>query len=393
MKKNILMVVAAMVTAVILSGCGEKVKPGVQAVKREQVSGISVRTVTLAPIDEYYETSGTVRAKTVSTVASRMMGTITSVQVKEGDRVIAGQLLLTVDDSDTAMKVKGASEGHQETLRALEAARENRNLKEITWQRYKKLYDEKALSRQELDQIETQKKVAALDFERAQAAVNRVEAGVSEAKIYQGYARVKAPISGMVTGKKAETGSMAVPGMPLLTIEDTSAYRIEVNADEKLSGRIRPGMETRIRIEALAGEIKGVITDVVQSIDPASRSFLVKIALKNPVQPDKQPDSQRDENAYKQIHNQVYSGLYARVKIPVGRKDVLSVPKGAVVEKGQLTGVYTVNAANIITYRLVRIGNSADDSVEILTGLNPGDKIIVSGLDKAVDGGLAVIQQ
>lgn len=377
MKKTILLLSLILVSAGILSGCQDKVKPGVQPVKREQVTGISLQTVGLVPVDEYYETSGTVRARTVSTVASRMMGTITSMRVNEGDRVNAGQLLLTVDDSDTAMKVKGAAEGYTEALKALEAARENRTLKEITWQRYKKLYDEKALSRQELDQIETQKKVASLDFERAQASVNRVEAGVGEAKIYQGYARIKAPVSGMVTGKKAEIGSMAVPGMPLLTIEDTSAYRIEVNADEKLSGKIRPGMEAKIAIESLTGEIRGVVTDVVQSIDPGSRSFIVKISLK------------KGDPADKGIH----SGLYARVNIPVGRKDTLLVPKGAVVEKGQLTGVYTVNAANIITYRLVRTGRSHGDNVEILTGLNPGDKVIVSGVDKAVDGGIAATQQ
>jgi len=376
-KKTILLLSLILVSAGILSGCQDKVKPGVQPVKREQVTGISLQTVGLVPVDEYYETSGTVRARTVSTVASRMMGTITSMRVNEGDRVNAGQLLLTVDDSDTAMKVKGAAEGYTEALKALEAARENRTLKEITWQRYKKLYDEKALSRQELDQIETQKKVASLDFERAQASVNRVEAGVGEAKIYQGYARIKAPVSGMVTGKKAEIGSMAVPGMPLLTIEDTSAYRIEVNADEKLSGKIRPGMEAKIAIESLTGEIRGVVTDVVQSIDPGSRSFIVKISLK------------KGDPADKGIH----SGLYARVNIPVGRKDTLLVPKGAVVEKGQLTGVYTVNAANIITYRLVRTGRSHGDNVEILTGLNPGDKVIVSGVDKAVDGGIAATQQ
>lgn len=377
MKKIISILVLILTSAAVLSGCGEKVKPGVEAVKREQVTGISLQTMVLAPVDEYYETSGTVRARTVSTVASRTMGTITAIKVKEGDRVNAGQLLLTVDDSDTAMKVKGAAEGYNEALKALDAAREDKSLREITWQRYKKLYDQKALSRQELDQIETQKKVAALDYDRAQAAVKRVEAGVSEAKIYQGYSRIKAPVSGLVTGKKAEIGSMAVPGMPLMTIEDTSAYRIEVNADEKLSGKIRPGMEAKIGLEALTGEIQGVVTDVVQSVDPGSRSFLVKITLK------------QEGPAGKELR----SGLYARVNIPVGRKDVLSVPKGAVVEKGQLTGVYTVNAQNIITYRLVRTGKSHGDNVVVLTGLNPGDKVIVSGVDKAVDGGIAVVQQ
>jgi RND family efflux transporter MFP subunit len=377
MKKYSALFVLLSMAVAVLSGCRDKVGSGVHEVKRAQVSGIGLQTVVLAPFDVYYETSGTVRAKTVSMVASRIMGTIISVKVNEGDRVGAGQLLLTIDDSDMALKVKGASEGYNEASKALEAAKENKTLQEITLQRYKKLYDEKALSRQELDQIETRKKVADLDYDRARSAVSRVEAGVNEAKVYQGYARVKAPVSGMVTGKKAEIGSMAVPGMPLLTIEDTSSYRIEVNVDETMSGKIKPGMEVKVGIDALHREIKGVVTDIVQAIDPLSRSFLVKISLKAEGPGDKE----------------IRSGLYARVNMPVGRKEILVVPKSALVEKGQLTGIYTVSAANLITYQLVRTGKSRGENVEVLSGLNPGDTIIVSGIDRAVDGGMAVIQQ
>lgn len=376
MKKIVGMAAFMLLSTGLLTGCGEKIKPGTEAVRREPVSGVTVQAAALAPVDEYYETSGTVRAKTVSTVASRVMGTITSMQVKEGDRVAAGQLLLTIDDADMAMKVQGAVEGQSEALKGLEAARENMKLRETTWQRYKRLYDEKALSKQELDQIELQKTVAALDYERAQAAVNRVSSGVGEAKIYHGYTRVKAPAAGLVTAKKAETGSMAVPGMPLLIIEDTSSYRIEVNADEKLSGKIRPGMEVKLAIDALPQEIAGVVTDVVQAIDPASRSFLVKITLKHGGSPERQ----------------VYSGLYARVRIPIGRRQVLSVPKTAVVEKGQLTGVYIVSPEGILTYRLVRTGGSSGDTIEILSGINPGDSVVVAGVEKAVDGGIVVKQ-
>jgi multidrug efflux pump subunit AcrA (membrane-fusion protein) len=76
------------------------------------------------------------------------------------------------------------------------------------------------------------------------------------------------------------------------------------------------------------------------------------------------------------------------VSIPIGKKQALLVPKKAVVEKGQLTGVYTVNENSIIAYRLVRDGKSYGDRVEILSGLNPGDTVIVDGVEKAVDGGV-----
>lgn len=372
MKKMIITLTIVIMAAAVLTGCKEKVSPGVKEVKREQVTGVAIESVTAAPLDEYYETSGTVKAKTVSMVSSRLMGTITSLKVKEGERVGAGQVLLTIDDSDVVQKVRGAQEGYLEAQKGAEAAQENKRLREITYQRYKKIYDEKALSKQELDQIETQKKVADLDYDRATAAVKRVEAGVNEAKVFHGFSSVKSPVSGVVTEKKAEVGSMAVPGMPLITVEDNSAYRLEINADEKISGKIRPGMEVKVFIESLSKEITGVVTDVVQAIDPMSRSFLVKIALKDAA---------------------LRSGLYAKVSIPIGKKDMVAVPKSAIVEKGQLTGIYTVDTSNIITYRLVRTGKIYGDKVEILSGLHVGDKVIISGVERAIDGGIAASKQ
>lgn len=356
----------------VIAGCREKVAPGVKELKREQVTGITVESVVPSMTDEYYETSGTVKAKTVSMISAKLMGSITSVKVNEGDRVRAGQLLLTIDDSDVAQKLTGANEGYAEARKALEAADENRKLRDITYQRYKKLYDEKAMSRQELDQLETQKKVAELDYERAQAAVRRVEAGLNEAKVYHGYSSVKSPVSGIVTEKKAEVGSMAVPGMPLITVEDDSALRIELNADEKISALLKAGMTARVFIDSLGREVRGSVSEVVRSVDPMSRTALVKIAVR--------ADGLRP-------------GMYARVGIPVGKKEMMLVPKNVVVEKGQLTGVYTVDPANVIKYRLIRLGKTYDNKVEILSGINPNERIIVSGVEKAVDGGIAASQK
>jgi len=353
MKRSIYILLIIVMTGVVLAGCGDKIKPGVHEVKREQVTGIKSEVLKPSEVDEYFETTGTVRAKTSSVIASRMMGTVTSLRVKEGDRVSAGQLLLAIDDSDVAQRVKAAEKG-------LEGAKQHQSLSDITYQRYKKLYDEKALAGQELDQIETQKKVADIEYERAKAML-------AEARVYQGFTRITSPVSGVVTEKKIESGSMAVPGMPLLTVEDNSAFRVEVNADEKLAGRLSAGMAVSVFIESLNRELAGKVAEIVPSIDPMTRSFLVKIAL---------------------IDKDLKNGYYARVSIPVGKKQSLLALKKAVVEKGQLTGVYTVGKNSVITYRLIRVGKLYGDRVEILSGLNPGDTVIVDGVEKAVDGGI-----
>ncbi len=365
MKKNL--AIAAIIPFLLLMGCKEKVKPGSAEVRRQAVAGVTVTMAKPSQVDEYYETSGTVKAKTTSLVASRVMGTVTSISTKEGDRVRAGQVLMTLDDRDMAQKVAAGEAGYNEALKAREAAAQNRSLADATYRRYKSLYDEKALTGQELDQVETQKKVADIEYERTREMVNRAKAGLAEAQVYHGFTRVTAPISGVVTEKKIESGSMAVPGVPVITVEDTSGMRVEVFADENLSGRIKAGMAADIILDAIGREAKGVITEVVPSVDPLSRTFLVKISATG---------------------TDLKSGLSAKVRIPVGRRQALLVPRSSIVERGQLTGVFTVDERGVISYRLIRLGKGYGGDVEILSGLNPKDRVITAGTEKAVDGGI-----
>ena len=261
-----------LVTGFFLIGCGEKADPGSAQVKRQTISGVSIATLTPASIDEFYEAVGTVKADHTSTVASRMMGTVTSLLVKEGDTVEKGQLLLTLDDRDVVQKVKAAEAGYQEATKALESVKQNRELTGITYERYRKMFEEKAISRQEMDQFETQKKVAGLEHERVQEMVNRAAAGLSEAKIFLGFTRVTSPIKGRVTEKKIEVGSMAVPGMPLLTLEDIAAFHAEVTVDESLSGKLRTGMPVLVSIEAIDRQMTGE-----NQGDPSGRRFPVPL--------------------------------------------------------------------------------------------------------------------
>jgi RND family efflux transporter MFP subunit len=342
------------IAALLLSaGCKDKVKPGTAEVKRQAVTGVILAEVHPAQVDEYYETSGTVKAKTISVIASRVMGTVTSIKVKEGDRIHAGQVLMTIDDRDVAQRVKAAE-------KAVEAAKQNKSLMDITYQRYKNLHDEKAISQQEIDQIETQKKVSDMEYERAKAML-------AEAQVHYGFTRITAPTSGIVTEKKIEPGSMAVPGVPILTVEDNSSYRIEANVDERLSGKLKIGTPVNVVIDSIGQEVKGRISEIVPSVDPMSRTFLVKIDLKSP---------------------SLKTGLYGKVLIPEGKKESILVPKKSIVEKGQLVGVYTVDSKGVVTYRLIKTGKKYGEQVEILSGLSGGEKIIVDGVEKAVDGGV-----
>jgi RND family efflux transporter MFP subunit len=322
--------------------------------QRPAVTDVKIATVALSKVDEIYETTGTLKSEQVSNIASRIMGVVTAIYVREGDRVKAGQLLVAIDNRELLQKVKGAA-------MAMETAKSNKAMTEITWRRYQQLHAEKAVSQQEMDQMETQKKMADSEYERAKAAYE-------ETGIYEAYAKIKAPVAGIITSKKIDGGSMAVPGQVLITIESDAALYVEAFADETLTRRLSKGMTVEVAIEATNRQLRGSIRDIVPVVDPRSRTFLIKIALPNAG---------------------LKSGLYARIRIPVGKKETLLVPEGSVIAKGQLSGVYVVAPNGVLTYRLVKTGRTYPDGrIEILSGLAQNEQIVSEGTQRAVDGGV-----
>ncbi len=348
-------------------GCGEKVKPGQVEVKRPVVTGVVPAKVQMSQVEAYYETAGTVQAGIMSGVASRIMGTVVSLKVREGDRVSAGDVLMELDDRDMRERARAAEAGYREAHAAVDAAKEHKNLAEVTHRRYRALFEEKVISRQEMDQVETQRNVAESEYLRAQGGLARATASMEETAVYQGFAKIRAPFSGVVTSKKIDVGGMAIPGMTLLTAEDDSYFRVEAAVDERLAGKVKPGMTVFAVIGPSNQRLTGHISEVVPAVDPATRTFLVKVRLKD---------------------RSLKSGLYAKLLIPEGKREAILVPRKALVTRGQLEGLFAVDEKGVVTYRLVRTGSLMEDRVEILSGLKSGDRIIIEGVEKAVDGGV-----
>ncbi len=332
------------------TGCkGEKK----ESVQRPQISGVQVEPVPVSKVDDIYEVTGTVRSNQTSLVASRVMGGVTSVNVREGDVVQKGQLLITIDDRDATQRQRAAD-------MSVEAAKQSRDLTDKTWQRYKKLYDQDVVSQQEMDRIDTQKKLADAEF-------NRVKAMADEAATYLSFTKVTAPVSGRITEKRIDAGSMATPGMPLLVIEEEGSSYIEVSIDAGMGRSVKTGMAVEAFVEPENQPVKGLIREVFPAVDPVSRTFTAKIGFKDA---------------------RLRSGLFARVQIPIGEREAMIVPAQSVVRKGQLTGVYAVDDQGLVTYRLVRTGKVSSAGTEILSGLKANDRIITSGIEKVVDGGV-----
>ncbi|KWT82960.1 efflux RND transporter periplasmic adaptor subunit [Candidatus Magnetominusculus xianensis] len=357
---------AILISVIFTYGCGEKIKPGNKEIPRPTITAVKTAKITKSTINDIYEISGTVKAENVATLSSKIMGEIKSIAVKEGDTVKAGQTLLTIGAGEFANKSAQAQAGEAEAEAGLNMAKENKQLADTTYERFKKLYEDKAISRQEFDEVETKRKLAAISYSQASAAHQRARSALGEAHVFSGYTKITAPFNGIVGKKMVDTGAMAAPGVPLITVEDPSSFNVIINVDEGLASDIKKGTQVDLSLSTPPLKTKGTVTEISPLVDSTARTFSVKIAI-----------------AQKGLR----SGLYAVAAIRGGQRQSIDVPESAIVEKGQLRGVYVVDSNGVVTYRLITTGRklAATGTLEVLSGLTDGEEIITAGT--AVDGG------
>ncbi len=365
--------------AAALAGCGEKGKPAGPA-GRPVVADVETVTVTASPRERIAEAVGTVRAVTIAAVAPQVMGRVTSVLVAEGSTVAAGAVLATIDDAAFRAQLAAAEgarleadAGREEAERAIAQAEAAKALAGKTFDRFRTLVDEKVVTRQEFDEVEAKKTVADKDYERAlerraqmAARVVQAKAGENAARTALSYTKVTAPFSGIVTEKKVDAGSMAVPGAPIVVMEDPRRYRIEASVPETLLPLLKVGVPVEVVLDSAPGKpVPATISEVSPLVDPATRTFTAKADVRGPG---------------------LRTGLFGRIRIRAGTAAVLAVPKRAISRTGGSEGLFVVTPDNTARLVLVTTGAAYGDDVEVLSGIGPGARIAVSPVDRLVDG-------
>jgi RND family efflux transporter MFP subunit len=335
--------------------------------KPERVSGLSLTVVRKSTVPDWLEAVGTVRAAQTTQVASQMMGTIVEIRAREGDQVHSGQVLAVIDDSQPRAAVQQSIAATLAAQKEVAAAESDCALAESTQKRYQQLFDKKSVSPQEFDEIKARHTSAEARREMAQAGQAQADAALTQARTSLGYTRIHAPFAGMVTEKRADAGTMAAPGTPIFTIEDTRKYRLEATVDERDIGFVHIGQLVSVLLDAY-GDVafQGKTVQIVPAADPGSRSFLVKIDL---------PADAR-----------LRSGLFGRGRISRGQRPALLIPQTALVERGQLQGVYVVDTSGEARLLYVTLGPRDQQGVEVLSGLQEGDKVIVAPGDRDLAG-------
>ena len=308
----------------------------------------------------YITISGKIQAKKHANVAARIMGNIIGTNAKIGDRVQAGQLLATISSTDMQAKLAQAEAGIQEAKTGLA------NI-EKDYARINSLFQKNSATQKELDDISAHRDMMKAKVKRAEEMKKEINTMIS-------YAKIKAPFSGTVTEKYADVGDLASPGKPLFTIESNGGFQAEAMIPESQITNVKKGDRVKVLIKSSGQEINGTISELSSSALNTGGQYLTKINLDN-----------------KDVKNiKLYSGMYINVLLPNKNKSdkggKITVNKNAIVQQGQLTGIYTMSGENTAILRWVRLGKTYGDQVEVLSGLASGESYIADANGRLVNG-------
>lgn len=357
----------------------DRIPPGYAKEQPKIVEGVKIETITPQKVEEKYKLEGYTTAKETAKVATKIMGKVLDIKVKEGDYVKKGQLLAVIDISDIKAKEKEAlagleelSKAREEALAGKEAVLAQIEFLEKTYNRMKALYEENALPRQKLDEIEMKLKGAKAQLKQIEAKLKQldakekqVKAKLKQVKIMESYGYIKAPFNGYVIKKMANIGDMANPGMPLFVIGNNK-LQFMANVDVKYIDRVNIGDVLTIEIDATGKTYKAKVVEKNTNADPSNNSFTIKANIENP--------------------KGLGAGFYGKTYITVADEEKLLIPESAIKRWNQVEGVFVVSPDGILRFKPVKLGEKYKDKYEVKAGLVAGQKIVVEGVEKACDG-------
>ncbi len=375
-------VAGLVVLLLVLGGCGSKEE---RPVKRVKVKAQTVKVVAYE-IPMVREFPGRVEAKGELTLASKVAGYVKRVTVEEGQKVEKGQLLLTLDDRDIRARIKALNNAARALERQKGATASRLAYARANFRRYSQLLKEEAVTREEFDRVRSQYQ-ALVEEERAlEYRIRETQAQAQALAQTLRYTVIKAPYKGVVTSRMVDPGTYVSPGTPLLRLVSTgSGYWFVAQVDEAYLARLKPGEEVYLFIKPLGKSYRVRVDRVVPRVDPRTGGFKVKVDVSS---------------------LPVNSGMFGRLYLVVGRGSRVIIPWKAVVKRGNLRAVYTVDDKGVVHLRIIRTGRSykrvqgewmpvepssletgkGNLGVEVLGGLDPGETLVVSHLDVMREG-------
>lgn len=326
--------VSSLVFAAIISGCSNSQSGDTQANTEVQLPKVKIENVHRQQVEQLEEYTATVEAFKTNNISSSSPNRIKQILVDVGSHVAKGQKVVVLDDVNI----------EQLRVRLENAERE--------YNRAVKLLEIGGGTQQSVDQLKTE-----LDASRRQYR-NLMENTV-----------LVSPVAGVVTARNYDPGDMT-GSLPILTIEQVNPVKVMVNVSEADFPKVHKGMKVSIKLDVYPDEeFTGTVYLIHPSVDSSTRTFTVEITIDN-----------KD--------NKVLPGMFARVTFNYGTRDNVVVPDRAVVKQSGSGNkyVYVLNADSTVSYNRVELGRRIDNTYELLSGVDDGSNVVVSGQTRLANG-------
>lgn len=361
--KSLIILTFVSIMSLLLASCGSQTAED-NTTPIEDRTPVAVKTKVAGVQSSSTPTvlSGQIQAKNQATVSSRMMGYVTSLNLEVGDRVSAGQTILNIKNNELPAKRAQIDASITEAKAALQ------NVK-VNYDRMKILWEQESITRKEWDDISSQ-------YDMMKAKVDGANSMRSEIDEAMTYTKVVAPISGVITAKMINRGDLVNPGVPLMTIEGNQGYEVATSVSDAQIGQIKKGMTLDVDIKPLKKRVKATVSEISPSAINTGGQFRVIADLK------------LDKADLKMVFPGMYTNVYAPLLPSESSSEstALIIDKSAIVERGQLVGIYTISNQETAMLRWIQTGKDYGESIEVVGGLKAGEAYVISNIDQLVDG-------
>jgi RND family efflux transporter MFP subunit len=313
-------------------------------------------TVTQTEVTNYARFPATIISKKDINIASSplnqftfYLGRVDKILVNVGDHVKKGQLLVVVDPIQTQNTI-------EQMRQNINQAQANLDFVKANYERYANLYKENVISKEEFEKMQMQYKTAQAQLESAKAAYRGASSVLS-------YFNIRAPFDGVVANKFVDAGQVVSPMQPIISLIDPNDLEVKFYVDENTYKYIKIGETIPILINNV--NLKSSITTISPKADDVTHTYLVKAKIES--------------------NQNVDAGDYAVAQIPIGKKKVILIPKYCVLNRAGIEGVIVVKN-HTANYQMIEIGHKKGNFVEVLSGLEPNDKIATTNLSLINNG-------
>jgi HlyD family secretion protein len=368
-----------------------KVHPG-PPIAKPKPPKVKTQKAELQVYPLYVSQVGSISAQNVAEVSSKIMAQVTHILVQPGDRIFgsgkegeAPTVMARLDDRDIQARLHQAQSQLLAMEQAAQAAKAKLGAAQAQvaasragsakalsdYHRYEDLYRHQAATGQQLDHIKAAKDIAAAqeaaaakdsqaaqnELQRVNAQKEQANAAVAEARVMLSYTVIHAPFSGKLIKKMLNEGDMAIPGHPIFLVETSSRPELHSFVSESLLPHLKVGQSMVVHIDALDETLSGSLREIVPKADPSTRTVLVKVSLLP--------------------HPELVNGLFGQLQVQIGTYESIVIPFGAVREVGQLHLITVLDKEGYPERRFVTLGERHGDLVEVLSGLQKGEEVVV----------------